>query len=337
MRATRLLSYASSAAATATVTGCSGWQSALQPASPEAELITILSWVMFAVAALVTLVVLTLLLAGVFRARGTRPARPLAARHSRRLVWAGGVVLPLVVTVPFVISSFSIGRVVDAPAPADAMKIEVVGKLWWWEVNYLASDGRPIATTANEIHLPVGRPVRFLLRSDNVIHSYWVPNLHGKVDMIPGRTNTLNVTVQEPGIYRGQCAEFCGTQHALMAFLVIAEPPAAFARWLARERRPAAEPTTPSGLRGREVFLNTSCVECHAIRGTPADARDGPDLTHIASRMTLAAATLPNRTGHLGGWIADPQSAKPGNGMPPPEELPPEDFHALLQYLRELR
>lgn len=322
------------------LTACPGhafsFQSALDPAGPHAEVLADLWWVIAAVATAVTVLVIVLLLFGVFRAFGKRPERPLGARPGRNIVIAGGIMLPLVVVIPFALSSFSISRQIDGPAPADALTIEVVGRLWWWEIHYQDADGRRIATTANEIHIPVGQPVQFLLTSDNVIHSFWVPNLQGKKDMIPGQVNTSWLQADAAGVFRGQCAEFCGRQHGLMAFELVAEPPEQFERWLARERQPAMEPQTAEARLGREVFLNASCIECHTIRGTRADATDGPDLTHIGSRRTLAAATLPNNIGHLGGWVADPQRAKPGNLMPP-STLSPTEFKALIRYLESLK
>lgn len=318
------------------LSGCSGIQSTLEPAGPHAELIATLWWVMFVVGALIFALVMVLLLAASLRSLRSARARPLSARHSRRLVIAGGIVLPLVVVVPFAVSSFSISRAVTPALPDDALTIEVVGRLWWWEVHYLDAEGERTLTTANEIHIPVGQPVRVLLKSDNVIHSFWVPRLQGKVDMIPGEVNTLQLHADRPGVYRGQCAEYCGTQHALMAFEVVAEPPQQFRAWFARQRMPAAAPATTDARRGLEVFLNASCVDCHAIRGTEAEATKGPDLTHLASRLTLAAGTVPNRRGHLAGWIADPQRIKPGALMPP-TELPAADLRALLAYLESLK
>ena len=213
--------------------------------------------------------------------------------------------------------------------------MEVTGRLWWWELRYLDADGGEIARTANEMHIPVGEPVTLRLISDNVIHSFWVPQLQGKTDMIPGRVNESWIQAGEPGVYRGQCAEFCGVQHSMMAFLAIAEPAEAFDRWLARQAQPAAEPTEPSLVRGRDVFLRAGCGGCHTVRGTPAAGRTGPDLTHIAGRRTLAAATVPNTRGHLAGWISDPQHVKPGNKMPA-ATLEPGDLHALIAYLESL-
>jgi cytochrome c oxidase subunit 2 len=191
-------------------------------------------------------------------------------------------------------------------------------------------------STANEIHIPVGQPVELTLRSVDVIHSFWVPNLHGKKDLIPGQVNTLVLQADRPGIFRGQCAEFCGLQHANMALYVVAEPPDEFARWQERQRRPAPEPATDAARRGRDVFMASSCVLCHKIGGTMAGGVAGPDLTHVASRLSLAAGTLPNTRGHRAGWIVDPQMHKPGNNMPP-NLLSPGDLQALLSYLDTLR
>lgn len=314
---------------------CEGPQSTLDPAGAAADLIARLWWPTLLFATFVTLLVLSLLAVAVLRARRKQIALPLNARQSRNLVIAGGIILPLAATIPFALSSFSIGRVIDAPLPDDAMTVEVIGKQWWWEVHYLDEAGERIATTANEIHIPVGEPVRFLLKSDNVIHSFWVPNLQGKTDMMPGRTNVTSLTADEPGVYRGQCAEYCGTQHALMAFLLVAEEPEAFDAWLEGQRQPASAPQMQAQVDGQEVFMQAGCAGCHAIRGTSASGEEGPDLTHLASRRTLAGATVPNRIGHLGGWISDPQHVKPGNKMPP-SELTPEELKSLLAYLESL-
>ncbi|WP_372625132.1 c-type cytochrome [Falsiroseomonas sp.] len=252
------------------------------------------------------------------------------------LVIAGGGVLPLAAILGLVVSGTLISRRVVSHPTQDAVTIEVSGRLWWWEFRYLDEASRPVAVTANQLHHPAGRPAHFLLRSDNVIHSFWVPNLRGNTDLIPGQVNEIWMRPAEPGTYRGQCAEFCGTQHALMAFVVVVEPSERFAAWLEHQARPAVTMEAPLLVRGQEVFLAAGCGDCHAVRGTPADGQLGPDLTHLGSRLTLAAATLPKTRGHLGGWIADPQHVKPGNLMPS-FALPPADLLALLSYLEALR
>lgn len=190
--------------------------------------------------------------------------------------------------------------------------------------------------TANEIHIPVGTPVVLNSTSRDVIHSFWAPNIQGKRDLIPGRLTTIWFQVDREGVFRGQCAEFCGNQHAHMAFLIVAEPPEKFQQWLRSQRRPSVEPTDGIASRGQQVFLSHTCVMCHNIRGTNAGAKNGPDLTHIASRRTLAAGTIPNNRGYLAGWILDPQHIKPGNRMPP-NPLRPDELQALLAYIETLQ
>jgi cytochrome c oxidase subunit 2 len=218
----------------------------------------------------------------------------------------------------------------------DAVNIELVGHMWWWEARYRDDDPSREFSTANELHIPVGRPVVVTLRSNDVIHSLWIPSLHGKKDLIPGRTATLRLRADKAGSYRAQCAEFCGLEHAMMALLVEAEPNERYEAWAAQQRQPAVQPADAVAQRGQDVFLGKSCVMCHTIGGTTANARLGPDLTHLASRRTIAAGMFPNNRGHLAGWIADPQSLKPGVNMPA-NSLPPDDLQALLAYLETLK
>jgi cytochrome c oxidase subunit 2 len=204
--------------------------------------------------------------------------------------------------------------------------------MWWWEVRYPDAG----IVTANEIHVPAGRPVRLELASTDVIHSFWAPRLHGKRDMIPGIENVFWIQAAEPGVYRGQCAEYCGTQHANMAFRVVALPPAEFNAWLAERKMRRSPPTTPGEQHGFTVFLKAGCGECHAIEGTPAKSNVGPDLTHLGSRQTIGAALLPNTRGNLAGWIADPQAVKPGVRMPR-SYLAADELLALVTYLEGLK
>jgi cytochrome c oxidase subunit 2 len=320
----------------ALLSACAGRQSALDPQGPVAERITLFFWIMASVAGVILALVLILLLAGQFRGWRQRQHRPLTYIQSRNLVIAAGLVMPVVVLLAFSLSSAATDRVLAKPLPADVLTIEVIGRQWWWEVHYLDSRQNRIATTANEIHIPVGRPVRLLLKAADVIHSFWVPNLNGKTDLIPGKTNTSRVQADRPGTFRGQCGEFCGLQHARMAFLVEAQPVAEFQTWLDRQKQPAATPVDPALARGQEVFLSSQCIMCHSVRGTRAQGRVAPDLTHFGSRQTLAAASVPNSRGHLAGWILNPHSIKPGNFMPP-TQLAPDDLSALLDYLHSLR
>lgn len=204
------------------------------------------------------------------------------------------------------------------------------------EVRYVEPQVADSFITANEIHVPTGRPVIVTLKADDVIHSFWVPSLAGKKDLIPGRTSTLNFRADRDGVYRGQCAEFCGFQHALMAFFVVADPPPRYAAWADAQRQPAKEPAGEQQLRGRGVFMRSSCAMCHAIDGTSAQALRGPNLTHVASRGTLAAGALANTPEDLKRWIADPQQIKPGTYMPA-TALSSDDLDALVGYLQTLR
>jgi cytochrome c oxidase subunit 2 len=208
--------------------------------------------------------------------------------------------------------------------------------MWWWEVQYADTSVHDRFTTANEIHVPVGEPVLFLLTSSDVIHSMWVPNLAGKKDLIPGYTQSFWFRADTAGTYRGQCAEFCGHQHAKMAMFIIAEPRDQYQQWVASQRDTAWAPADSVAEHGRQVFMTGTCAMCHSIEGTSAGSHAGPDLTHLASRRTIAAGTLPNTRGNLAGWIVDPQRIKPGAKMPP-NFLRPDDLDALLTYLQSLK
>lgn len=308
------------------LSACQGQQNVLDPGGPDARQIAELAWWMFAAATLILIVTLGVLGVAIAMRGGRLPVRGAAA-----LVLTGGVIAPIAAILAVAISGVAIGDQTEGERGADGPLIEVHGERWWWEFRYLDEDGQTVAVTANEFWLPVGRRARLRLLSDNVIHSFWLPNLQGKTDMIPGRVNTLFLEPEAPGRWRGQCAEFCGLQHALMGVVATAVPEPEFRDWLARQAAPAA---VTAG-RGLDVFMELGCGECHAIRGTAADGQEGPDLTHFGSRETIAAATLPNTRGHLGGWITGTQHVKPGVLMPPYAPAP-EDLHALLDFLEAL-
>jgi cytochrome c oxidase subunit 2 len=269
---------------------------------------------------------------------GTAPDLSSLARPERRIHrtigWAvGAATLGLLALLAAdVFTSRALGRL----PLQDAVNIELVGHQWWWEARYLDPDAGRQFTTANELHIPVGRPVIVTLRSEDVIHTLWIPNLHGKRDMIPGRTALLHLRADQPGTYRGQCAEFCGLEHALMALVVQAVPNAQYEAWAARQRLPAAEPATDAARRGRAIFLARSCARCHTINGTGATASLGPDLTHLAARQTIAAGMLPNDRSHLASWILDPHTLKPGVYMPA-NRMQPDQLQDLLAYLETLK
>jgi cytochrome c oxidase subunit 2 len=321
--------------------GCRGAlnQSALEPAGPQAQKIADLWWFAFWVAAGVYVLTIGTLLWAAWRARRReRAGEPLAADADRRMRRGvtGAIAASVVILLVFLVYDMSVGRTLSPVPTKHPITIEVTGRQWWWEVQYADTSAHGRFTTANEIHVPVGEPVLLILTSQDVIHSVWVPNLAGKKDLIPGYNQTVWFQADTPGVYRGQCAEFCGHQHAKMALLVIAEPPDQYRRWVQQSRQPAPTPADPVAHHGQQVFLTQTCVMCHAIQGTPAGSRNGPDLTHVGSRLTLAAGTIPNTRGNLAGWIVDPQRIKPGTHMPP-NMLAPKDLEALLTYLQSLK
>jgi cytochrome c oxidase subunit 2 len=310
--------------------------SVLDPSSPGTRLIDRLWDAMYLTSIVVFVLVVAALLWAALRRRASEPPGPEpATERGLTLAVALATGLTVLILFGFLAYDIAVGRQLTRNPGNSALQIRVTGHQWWWEVQYRDSIAQNWVTTANEIHVPVGRPVALELRSNDVIHSFWPPSLSQKRDLIPGDVNSLWFQADTPGVYRGQCLEYCGLQHAKMAFLVIADGPDSFATWLARQRDTAMTPTDELTRRGQEVFLTSSCVMCHAISGTPAGSRIGPDLTHLASRRTIAAGTLPNTRGNLAGWILDPQRIKPGTRMPP-NQLEPADLHALLAYLESL-
>jgi cytochrome c oxidase subunit 2 len=336
--------------------GCAGRPlSPLHTAAGEAESILALGTTHLAIAVGVYVLVIGVLLWGVWRRRRPTAEAALLApdpegeRAAARAV-GGGVAATTVIIAIYVALAFDVGAALEGPhravggahGDADAVRhdiaplvIEVVGRQWWWEMRYQDSVPSESFVTANELHVPVGRPVVVLLRSDDVIHSFSVPALTGKRDLTPGHTNTLRFTPTTPGTFMGQCAEYCGFQHAHMAFDVVVHEPATYQAWVDRQRQPAPAPADSARARGRQVFLTRACPMCHAIQGTAARGSVGPDLTHVGSRRSLAAGALPNTPGHLAGWILDPQRQKPGTRMPPNDIAGP-DLEALVAYLRSL-
>jgi cytochrome c oxidase subunit 2 len=319
------------------VAGCGSEQSTVRPASKASRDIATLWWVMLVGSAVVFAVVLALVTVVVVRRRGEiTPAEGPGGRHRRAqaFVAVAGVAVPLAVLVAlFALTLGTLSTTSSAAgASSSTMTIEVTGRQWFWDVEYPEQHVR----TANEIHIPVGETVTIVALSGDVIHSFWVPELDRKIDMVPGRRNVLRLRADRAGVFRGQCAEFCGLQHAHMAFTVVAEPRAELDAWLAREAEPAPVPTTAAAQRGQQVLLGSACVYCHRIAGTNASGRVGPDLTHLASRRSIGAGVVPNTPGYLAGWILDPQHLKPGNRMPATALGGPE-LQDLLAYLRTLR
>jgi cytochrome c oxidase subunit 2 len=301
-------------------------QSMLDPGSAAAQLIHDLGLWLYGGTALVLGLVVALALYGAFS-----PPRKVV---EKAWIIGGGIVFPVVVLAVLLVYAIHAGHALSGP-PARAADIEVIGKRWWWEVRYRTPDGSTVL--ANELRIPAGKPVEIALSTTDVIHSFWVPALAGKVDMIPGRTNRIVIDARAPGTWRGQCAEFCGEQHAWMAFFVVALPEAEYAAWLARQSAPAQAPADAFLASGRDVFLRERCATCHTVRGTSAAGVQGPDLTHVGGRLSLGAGLLPNNMATLAGWIANPQHLKPGNLMPDTTTLTGEELRALAAWLASLQ
>lgn len=304
-------------------------------ASDAAARISVLAWFMIILATIIFVgVVVTTILA----VRRNRPVDPtefdLRPTSNRFVIW-GGAVMPGAVLVAVFVVALGAMRTFS-PAPA-TVTIRVIGHQWWWQAEYLDANGRLAFKTANEVHIPVGQPVRILLTSNDVIHAFWVPQLQGKLDVVPGDTNDLRLLAKYTGTYGGACAEYCGQQHAHMAFIVVADSDAAYRGWVARQTGDAASPSDSATLAGRDLFVHTDCANCHTVRGLSARADSAPDLTHVGSRFTIAAGTRPRSLGNLEGWIANPQALKPGAKMPTLREYTGPELRALATYLESLK
>jgi cytochrome c oxidase subunit II len=333
--------------AAAALVGCTGPENWLDPAGPAAETAATIWWVLFGLGMAVYVVVMLLVVLAFRRGRrvdGTDPAlagpTDDGGRAPWRLVVLGGIVGPALVllalnlvTAPLSAAMADRGAsAAGADLDTGEVVIDVVAEKFWWRVHYPGQD----VVTANEIHLPTGEPVRLRITSADVIHSFWIPRLAGKIDATPGHTTELVLETDTPGRYRGRCTEYCGLAHAQMIAFVVAQEPDEFAAWLERQREPQPQPTDPRIEEGRQIFFGSSCVYCHTVRGHGPPNTIGPDLTHLASRETIAGGVLPNDRAHLGGWVVDPQAQKPGNLMPG-TQIAGEELDALLDYLESLR
>jgi cytochrome c oxidase subunit 2 len=310
------------------VSGCDGMQSAFSYLGPVSSRITVLTWIMLAAAVSITVLMCVLTLLSIAGPEGLR--RKLSSEKS---IVFGGIVFPVVVLSALLIYGFLIlkagGPLVQADNP---VRISVVGEQWWWRVIYRHDDGST-TESANELRIPTGRPIEIELTTADVIHSFWIPAYAGKVDMIPGRVNTLHFQADKPGVVTGQCAEYCGGAHALMSFYTVAMAPRDYDGWLAKERtdaKPALDKT------GRELFLSSGCAGCHTVRGTPASGKIGPDLTHVGSRLSLGAGILPTTPETFAKWISQHQTIKPENLMPPFDIFSETELQALAVYLNGL-
>lgn len=317
------------------------YQSAFGNAAVENRQFHVLFVIFLAVCAIMYVLVIVFLLGGIARRCRADANVVETGRHHQSdrqmrnalIAWSalvGGGLVALA------IASFFADRSMAQAAGHQKLSITLTGNQWWWDVQYNAADASKIFHTANELHLPVGVPVRITLHSNDVIHSFWVPSLAGKQDLIPGRETDITFTPRKIGIYRGQCAEFCGAQHAHMALVVNVDSYADFLKWWHHQLEPAPAPTTPLAQAGYNYVTTAQCAACHNVGGTPASGTVGPDLTHLASRRSIAAGTMPMSEGNLYGWVEDPQSIKPGSHMPT-IGLEPDELHAVVAYLETLK
>ena len=321
----------------------------LNPHGPSAASIASLTWLLFGTAGVVFVIVVIYLLIAIFRRRqsatnsadntNTTTSPQLAARNERRtltfVIIAGGVIPAIVLTILMGISVYSENALAAVPTSTTGSTpytIEIIGHDWWWEIHYLDQG----ITTANEIHVPAGQPVLLKLTSADVIHDFWVPQLSQKQDMIPGQTVTTWLQADQVGTYKGECSEYCGPDHAQMNFVLVADKPEDFTRWIKAQQQIPAEPVDSALKQGQQVFLGSSCVYCHMVSGTNASGNLGPDLTHFGSRLTIGAGILDNNSGNLAGWIANAQAIKPGNKMPP-MDLTGDELQSVIAYLESLK
>jgi cytochrome c oxidase subunit 2 len=308
--------------------GCEGVQSALAPAGENARELAALWWLMFAVLSGAFVIVVAALFYALYRTPSSN-----SRIRTRHVIIGGGIIFPSLTIVVFFLSSLQLSWL-TAPRDREQPAVEVIGHQFWWEVRY--PNGEAPIISANEVRLPVGERVFFDVTTRDVIHSFWIPSLGGKIDMIPGQINRISLKAEESGVFRGQCYEFCGAQHANMAFSVIAMPTEEFAAWLADEARSAPMPEDPILQQGQRAFVAAGCGSCHRIRGTISDGASAPDLTHVASRLTLAAGMFDNTPGNMAAWIVSAQQMKPGNNMPSFNGLDGPTLRALTAYLASL-
>ncbi|QFU08174.1 Cytochrome c oxidase subunit 2 precursor [Rhodobacteraceae bacterium THAF1] len=319
-----------SAAAGILLSGCSGRQSVLAPAGADSTSLLTLFWVM-----LVGLVVIWLLVNGMMLFFHHLSPRHYDEGIARKLIVGGGIVFPTVVIAALL--AWGLSMMPDQRAPGSGLRVEVMGEQWWWRVAYLPEGADAPVISANEIRLPVGQRTTFQLSSAEVIHSFWIPALGGKMDMFPGRETILTLEPTQPGTFRGQCAEFCGASHALMAFEVVTMEPDDFAAWLEEQAAPAVAPDGAAATRGAIVFAEQGCGACHAVRGTPAVGQVGPDLTHVGSRLSIGAGILAPTAENFAAWIDHTGDLKPEVDMPAYDDLPEADLTALATYLEGLK
>ncbi len=321
------------------LTGCGLPQSMLHPGGRAADKLATLIWIEVITFCAVAFIMWVLLGWASLRRRGSLESHePYTTGGGQSWILIGGFAIPFVIlSAIFVLGIDSMKHFpVNAGMKPEKPEIQVIGHQWWWELQYVAGPLQRHFTTANEIHIPVGRPVDIELQTADVIHSFWVPTLHGKVDLIPGQPNYIRIEADHPGVFHGQCAEYCGEQHAHMLLLVVAQPEPEYEAWVNQQLQPAAEPTTQEAMHGRDVFMSAACSLCHRIRGTDALGAVAPDLTHLASRRGIASDSYDNNAGNLEAWITHAQSLKPGAAMPDLTAFNGADSRALVAFLQQL-
>jgi cytochrome c oxidase subunit 2 len=317
---------------------CQGWQSALDTHGPGARSLEGLFWTFLSVLAVVWVLTMVAVLLSL-RRRRPHGEDPLAIDPGRekRMGWTVGGAIGVTLVIVLALTGLSYASQKQLfEKRDDVLTIKVTGHQWWWQFDYEDPQSYKRFTTANEIHIPVGEPVLLKLESSDVIHSFWVPSLTGKMDLIPGRQNTLQIQADREGTYRGQCAEFCGWQHAHMGVLIVARPKSEFEGWRDNQIKDAVAPQNDERKRGEQVFFSKPCVMCHQVRGTSAGGKVAPDLTHVGSRQYIAAGTLPTTRGNIAAWIVDPQRIKPGAQMPV-IKIEPDELDPLVSYLEGLK
>jgi cytochrome c oxidase subunit 2 len=332
MKGRRTAMKAALVVAVAGIAGCSNRSSPsiLKAHGSESQKIVGVWWLMFAMAAAVYVIVAGFVIAGILRGRRTQSGSEGRIKDSV-FIWWGGIIIPVVILAILAVATVDATAQLRKPAH-NPLQIVMIGKRWWWDVSYPTLGIR----TANQFHVPVGQPLEIKLPSDNVIHDFWIPQLAGKQDNIPGQDNVIRFTVNKVGIYRGECAQFCGVEHARMDFELIADAPDVFGRWATRYQQAPSPPSTDATALGQLVFQREACAGCHTIKGTTATGAVGPDLTDFGARRSIGAVTVQNNPGNLAGWIANSQSIKPGNLMPP-IVLSPTDLQNVVAYLESLK
>ncbi|HEU4648906.1 MAG TPA: cytochrome c oxidase subunit II [Gemmatimonadales bacterium] len=315
--------------------GCAGSPHYLRGYGYAADREARLGWLLLIISMLVVLIVTVLVALALWRRRPPHTGQVERSGAGLKWIYWGGIIIPTVVLVGVFIATLGTLAAVATPKREPAVTVEVTGHRWWWEVRYPGHAPSQLAITANEIHVPVKQPVRFVLTTDDVAHSFWIPQLAGKTDLIPGQRNVMWLEADTAGTYWGQCTEYCGLEHANMRMYVVAESQADFDRWIARQRAPAPQQASGAAA-GQQAFTQSACALCHTVRGTNANGVAGPDLTHVGGRATIASGILKNTRGNMAGWIANPQALKPGVLMPV-VGLSPEQLQSVVTYLQSLQ